>query len=168
MVQSGRQVPDQELPKNYPDPESRSSRWSNFKQEKRVPDILHFTESLDDTRIIRTNKIRHWKTPIRNFWCSCAPTYVNFPIVLMWNLLIIQAMDCKYAQSLNFLSIDLHWLTYLMTSLKSSPMSFEANQSQISLVNSLWRSLLQWVHFTHHSHVRLNMNSQLISIKWIP
>ena len=35
------------------------------KQDKRVLDILHFTESLDDTRIIRT---------IRILWCSCAPT----------------------------------------------------------------------------------------------
>ena len=57
-------------------------------------------------------------------------------------------------------------LTYSMTCLKSSSLSWEANHSQISSINNLSRSFLYWVHFIDHSCIRLNMHSQLISIKW--
>ena len=49
----------------------RFGQWSTIKQEKRVLDII---ESLDDTKVIRTIRIRYWKSPIRILWCSCAPT----------------------------------------------------------------------------------------------
>ena len=59
-------------------PEIRLKRGDQ--QARRSAGHLHFTESLDDTRVIRTKiRIRHLNKPIRMFGCLRVPTWLPLP-----------------------------------------------------------------------------------------
>jgi hypothetical protein len=56
---SGRQVPEARISKGPDGKRKAIPSGGLFRQERRDTTLLHFTESLDDTRIIRTYKIKH-------------------------------------------------------------------------------------------------------------